>query len=140
MELESIRYGSRLNMQVEIKGNCENKLITPLLMIPFVENSFKHGTSQVLQRPWITMEIIVEENGIHFKLRNSKPAKINYSNKKNGIGLSNVAKRLKLLYPAQHELHIQSLEDEFSVEMKLPLETKVADKPAIANSFVFQAE
>lgn len=139
MELESIRYGSRLNMQVEIKGNCENKLITPLLMIPFVENSFKHGTSQVLQQPWIAMEIIVEENEICFKLRNSKPSKISYSNKKNGIGLTNVAKRLKLLYPAQHQLEIQSLEDEFSVEMKLPVETRVADKPAIANQFVFQA-
>jgi hypothetical protein len=55
MGLEKVRYGKRLDMQVEIHGDFENKVIAPLLMIPFVENSFKHGTSKMLQNPWIKL-------------------------------------------------------------------------------------
>src|SRR6185369_4903242 len=51
MGLEKVRYGNRLNMEIEIHGDFENKLIAPLLMIPFIENSFKHGTSQMLRQP-----------------------------------------------------------------------------------------
>ena len=76
MGLEKVRYGKRLDMQVEIHGDFENKFIAPLLMIPFVENSFKHGTSQMLQHPWIKLEITTVRNQLFFKLSNSKPSLI----------------------------------------------------------------
>ncbi|HEV8285988.1 MAG TPA: histidine kinase [Chitinophagaceae bacterium] len=120
--LEKVRYGDRLEMDIEINGNYHNKLVTPLLMIPFVENSFKHGTSQTLERPWIKLIICVEDNILHFDISNSKPVQSISPNLKNGIGLKNVQKRLQLLYHENHELKISSSSNTFSVRLKIPLE------------------
>jgi len=118
--LEKVRYGKRLDMQVEIHGDFENKFIAPLLMIPFVENSFKHGTSQMLQHPWIRLEITTDASLLIFKLSNSKPS-LNSKKLNNGIGLLNVQKRLQLLYPDDHQLNINSTEETFIVEMQIML-------------------
>ncbi len=120
MGLEKVRYGKRLDMQVEIHGDFENKFIAPLLMIPFVENSFKHGTSQMLQHPWIKLEITTNAGLLIFKLSNSKPS-LNSKKQGKGIGLINVQKRLQLLYPDDHQLNISSTEETFSVEMQIML-------------------
>jgi two-component system LytT family sensor kinase len=121
--LEKERYGNRLNMQIEIVGNYENKIIAPLLLIPFVENSFKHGTSQVLKDPWIKLFIQADEDVLHFTLTNSKPTDETV-HKKHGIGLKNVKKRLALLYPEKHYLQIESTAHTFTVNMQIPLEQK----------------
>ena len=122
MGLEKVRYGKRLDMQVQIHGDFENKLIAPLLMIPFVENSFKHGTSQMLQHPWIKLEITTVNDQLFFKLSNSKPS-LSYANKQNrGIGLTNVQKRLHLVYPGRHQLDISETEDMYTVNMQILLE------------------
>ncbi|HEX5150941.1 MAG TPA: histidine kinase [Parafilimonas sp.] len=120
-ELERIRYGNSLDIQVEVTGDYENKTITPLLMIPFVENSFKHGTSKMLRNPWIKLFIQADENVLHFTLINSKPAG-EIKNGKGGIGLRNVKKRLELLYPQNHLLLIESTENTCTVNMQVPLE------------------
>ena len=112
-------------MQVEIHGDFENKFIAPLLMIPFVENSFKHGTSQMLQRPWIKLEITTVKNQLFFKLSNSKPSLLNLKRQNKGIGLLNVKKRLQLLYPGKHQLDISETEDMFTVNMQILIEDKV---------------
>jgi hypothetical protein len=125
MGLEKVRYGKRLDMQVEIHGEFENKLIAPLLMIPFVENSFKHGTSQMLQHPWIKLEITTVNDQLFFRLSNSKPS-LSHANKQNkGIGLTNVQKRLHLVYPGRHQLDISETEDMFTVNMQILLEENV---------------
>ncbi len=123
--LEKVRYGDRLKLNISIKGDCSNKLISPLLLIPFVENSFKHGASKMLRHPWIKLQIIVEENTLLFELSNSKPLEANHYYGKNGIGLKNVQKRLAILYPAKHELTISSTADEYAVKMSIPL-TEIA--------------
>ena len=119
--LEKVRYGNRLNMEIEIKGNYQNKFIAPLLLIPFVENSFKHGASKILKHPLIKMDIEIKEGSLLFNLKNSKPLKANVVNGNNGIGLRNVQKILELLYPHQHELKINSTDYEYSIYMKIPL-------------------
>jgi LytS/YehU family sensor histidine kinase len=119
--LEKIRYGSRLDLQVEITGYAENKLIAPLLMIPFVENSFKHGASKMLQHPWIKLTIDITDDQLFFKLFNSKPPSAVTTNGKNGLGLNNVRRRLQLLYPTTHELKIISENDTFYIEMIIEL-------------------
>jgi len=122
MGLENVRYGKRLDMQVEIQGDFENKLIAPLLMIPFVENSFKHGTSQMLQQPWIKLDINTCGNQLFLKLGNSKPPLTHIIKQHKGIGLSNVKKRLQLLYFDQHQLDIVETEDTFTVSLQILLE------------------
>jgi two-component system, LytTR family, sensor kinase len=123
ISLEKVRYGDRLNIQVEIKGDYSNRKIAPLLMIPFVENCFKHGTSQMLEQPWVKLQIFTKEDILDFQLSNSRPGSGSKTNGKNGIGLKNIQKRLELLYPAKYKLDIHSTSDTFSVHMIVPLDT-----------------
>jgi hypothetical protein len=120
--LESIRYGNRLDMQVNIHGEYKNKAIAPLLMIPFIENSFKHGASQVLHHPRIKLDIRVDENLLRFELSNNKPFQATPNEGKKGIGLGNVQKRLELLYPGQYLLKIDADAESYVVCMHVPLE------------------
>lgn len=120
--LEKVRYGERLDIQMYINGDCKNCMIVPLLMIPFVENCFKHGASMMRGKQWMHLIININENNLDFNLSNSKPSKSRAAKK--GIGLLNVHKRLELLYPGKHQLDIKSTENTFSVYLKIELQTK----------------
>ncbi len=120
--LEKVRYGNRLDIQMHINGNCENCMVVPLLMIPFVENCFKHGASMMRGEQWMHLIIDINENDLDLNLSNSKPPRSKQSVNKKGIGLNNVQKRLSLLYPGRHQLKINSTENTFSVYLKLALE------------------
>ena len=126
IELEKVRYGDRLDLVVMIDGNYEDKIITPLLLIPFVENSFKHGASKLLKSPWIQLSVQVDETVLHFTLINNKPPDRLVNNQR-GIGLCNVKKRLELLYPNSHLLTIESTVQTFTVNMQVPLQ-KLSDE------------
>jgi len=121
ISLEQIRYGNRLDIHTEIIGDISGKRISPLLLIPFVENSFKHGTSKMLEHPWVKLFIEIKSSELWFMLSNSKPSSDEYYNRKKGIGLQNVKKRLALLYPQAHSLIIESSGNTFTVKMKTPL-------------------
>ena len=123
--LEKVRYGNRLQLEIEIKGDYENKLVAPLLMIPFVENSFKHGASMMRGRQWITLQLSVQDNSMYFTIANSKPLQSVSQNGKEGIGLLNVKKRLQLLYPGKHRLSIESTDTVFIVRLELALQEKL---------------
>jgi sensor histidine kinase YesM len=130
MALEKIRYGEQMNMTIEIRKDgfppLEREagmgLIAPLLLIPFVENSFKHGTSKMLAHPWVKLEMIIENNTLHFSVANSRPQEAKPQLKKGNIGLKNVKKRLELLYPGTHDLNIISEPESFFVSLKVPLQ------------------
>lgn len=125
-ELERVRYSDALSMKVAIEGDLKGKMIAPLFLIPLVENAFKHGTSQVLKNPWIDLKIVVTDLFLFMDLSNSKPQETLRINDKSGIGLANVWKRLKLIYPDEHSLVIQSGTDSFMIQIKLPLTIKQA--------------
>jgi sensor histidine kinase YesM len=118
-ELEKVRYED-LDVELKITGDCSNKMIAPLLMIPFIENSFKHGTSKMLRDPWIKLFIQADEEMLHFTLTNNKPPETSLS-KKSGIGLSNVKKRLGLLYAEKHYLLVEPTVNTFTVNLQVPL-------------------
>jgi sensor histidine kinase YesM len=118
--LEKVRYGNRLNLLVQIDGDPENKLIAPLLLIPFVENCFKHGASIMRGQQWINLKIDIQNNQLDFQISNSKPAQTISGNKK-GIGLANVQKRLELLYPEKFYLKTESTNDTFNVHLQVDL-------------------
>lgn len=129
--LEKVRYGKRLKMEVEIKGNYENKVIAPLLLIPFVENSFKHGSSKMLEHPWIRMQVSIEDWFLDFRISNSKPLNPAKANGTKGIGLKNVRKRLQLLYPGEHQLEINSEDQAYQVKLRMPLHAMKSENTAI---------
>jgi len=107
IELEKIRYGERLQIETEVTGDLEGKLIAPLILLPFVENSFKHGASRDTGSPLIEIKIHIQGLQLMFHIRNTYVAgqdgKDIYSE---GIGLSNVKRRLELIYPKKHQLEI----------------------------------
>jgi LytS/YehU family sensor histidine kinase len=91
-------------------------------MIPFVENSFKHGTSQIIGHPWIKMFISVKQHTLRFELENSKPSVTASARETKGIGLNNVQKRLQLIYNGRHRLFINETEEAYRVWLEVDLE------------------
>jgi LytS/YehU family sensor histidine kinase len=122
--LEKIRYGERLKIEIGIEHCNNHHLISPLLLIPFVENSFKHGTSRMLTHPTVMLNCIVSDRVLYFKLSNTKPSQAEEIslNGNRGLGLKNVRKRLELLYPGKHELQIMDNPTSYTVWLKINLE------------------
>ena len=128
ISLEKIRYDDNLDVHVDLPNNTDNLAIAPLLLLPLVENCFKHGTSHMIDQPWLSLHITLDKDRMHVKLMNGKTNEVSKYNYK-GIGIMNVHKRLDLLYPGKHELAITDEEDVFIVNLwlqldKLPLTKK----------------
>jgi two-component system, LytTR family, sensor kinase len=122
MDLEKMRFGKRLKVNTEIDGNVDGLKIAPLLLLPFVENSFKHGASNDLKSPFIDLKVIVKDNLLKFSISNSNTGDPGKSEGyKEGIGLKNVKRRLELLYPRKHSLEIIQKQDIFDVNLTLEL-------------------
>lgn len=135
ISLEEIRYGNRLELHIQLPENTNGLYIAPLLLLPLVENCFKHGTSHVLDQPWIHLQISITDDQMQIKLLNGKPIQVQ-EQRSTGIGLKNVQKRLALLYPGKHELTITNEEEIFIVNLKLKLdlrkeEIKKENKPRV---------
>lgn len=103
IELEKIRYGDRLDISMNIFDSVDHFYITPLLLLPLVENSFKHGICNIGTN-WIRIDISVVDDWLSVKIENSyEPKTANAVNGNKGIGLDNVKKRLEILYHGRHE-------------------------------------
>jgi two-component system, LytTR family, sensor kinase len=122
--LEQLRYDDSLKLELKIMGGINHQKIAPLLLLPFVENSFKHGASDDPNNSWIKIHLNVSDSNLDFEISNSKscqqgPGLSSYSE---GIGLKNVKKRIELAYQGNYELKIEDKETVFSVKLKLNLE------------------
>lgn len=119
--LEKLRYEDRLELNFSISGQVQEQLIAPLLLIPLVENAFKHGVSEQVGESWIKMDLSIQNQKLKFKIANSKPQTISNDRHIGNIGLSNVKKRLMLIYPDTHELKIKEDEDMFLIVLDIDL-------------------
>ena len=119
LELEKIRYGERLKLETEFFGNPAHQFIAPLLLIPLVENTFKHGVSNMLQDPWIKISFINEPDFFKFIISNSKPPVTKAGREEGNVGLKNVKNRLHLIYPGLHEFKVEENQDSFHVTLKI---------------------
>lgn len=120
LALEHIRYGDRLAVSFEKEGNM-SVAISPLILLSLIENAFKHGASGDIGEPKIDIHIIASTSLIECKVWNTKrpyTGELNDDYKK-GIGLSNIKRQLNLVYPNNHELHIDEQADAFSVLLKI---------------------
>jgi sensor histidine kinase YesM len=126
IDLEKLRFGNRLKINTEIAGNVNGLMIAPLLLLPFVENSFKHGASNDLKSPFIDLKFNVMDNRLIFSISNSNRGESGkFETYKEGIGLKNVKRRLELLYPNKHSLEIIQNQEIFDVNLKLVLNDSV---------------
>ncbi len=119
IDLEKERYGNTIEISWTAEDSSRDHFISPLLMLPFLENAFKHGASEQIEKPWMAVDISVANNVLKFKITNSKNEYTPHSN--NGIGISNVKKRLGFLYPGKYELKINDEGDFFAVSLTVKL-------------------
>ena len=120
-ELEKMRYPKDKNIQLNISGedDISGLYIAPLMTFTFIENAFKYGLKSS-QNQFIKQEIEIKNNTFYFVLVNDID-KTEIKKEFGGIGLENIKKRLQLLYPNQHILNIQTLENSFRIELKINL-------------------
>lgn len=122
ISLEKIRYGKRLNISFNVRGEVESKMVAPMLILPFVENCFKHGVSEELDESWVNIDLEMKGQTLTLKVENSKSKNGTSEDRfeyKEGIGLNNVKRRLELLYGESHELDLHNDEDSFLVVLKI---------------------
>lgn len=113
ISIEKMRYGDKLEVDVRVSGP-QTSLLAPMIILPFVENCFKHGASEELLQSWVTVQIDASPEVILIKVENSKSNNGN-NHHGDGIGIQNVKRRLALLYPNKHELKILDGKETFLV-------------------------
>jgi hypothetical protein len=116
-ELERMRFIDRVDLSLIVSGDPEGKRIAPLLLLPFVENAFKHGIEN--NNGWITIDIKISGDRIYLKVENSYSAKSKPESP--GMGLANVKRRLDLLYPFKHSLKIEQEPNCYLIDLKIDL-------------------
>lgn len=121
IDLQRQRFSKKVVINVTLNPADRSYDIEPMLLIPFVENAFKHGTG-LIEQPQIDIVLKAEKNKLHFIVSNKyDPASIEVKDKANGIGLANVQRRLNLLYPKRHSLEIIKKEGMFVVTLQIDL-------------------
>jgi len=120
IELQQVRLTDKTKIIFNASGDIENKLIAPLIFIPFVENAFKYGISTKLDS---TIEIKLDalENKIVFEVSNYIIPSENNMLENTGIGINNVKRRLELMYPGKHILTHTILENHYYVHLEIQL-------------------
>ena len=126
LELESLRQNENFDLQIDWPDTIsEEYSIAPFILIPFIENSFKHISEDRKLKKWIRLRIQIKEgslifhlaNSANFELRHELPEGVSYG----GLGLKNVKRRLAIIYPESHNLVVSKEEDSYVVHLDLKL-------------------
>ena len=119
IELQSLRYRNRNIIRTNIQCETDGKYISPMLLIPFIENAFKHS-DKGNETPSINLNLLCGNGKIFFSLENYFMKDENPVNDKNGgIGLANVRRRLDLIYTDNYKLDINKTVNKYSVKLEL---------------------
>jgi two-component system sensor histidine kinase AlgZ len=121
IDLEIERYGNRIETTWNVQGSIDGKFISPLLMLPFLENAFKHGLSEQIEKPWLKVDLSVRNNSLRCEIANSKNDLVPYNTNGNGIGIENVKRRLALMYPDSYQLKMRDEGSFFYVSLLVEL-------------------
>ncbi|WP_052444298.1 sensor histidine kinase [Flammeovirga sp. OC4] len=130
LDLEKLRFGDRLHLTFEIEGDDDGVRVPQLLLLPFIENTFKHGTKNKLNEIDISLHLKISQDFITFEVENPNidqtPLPFNLTTdtenkpKTGGFGLENARRRLGLLYGERYSLDINDGEKIFKVTLKIP--------------------
>lgn len=118
--LQKLRFGEDMQVTMNIENNCPDCLVEPMLLLPFIENAFKHGVG-MLKDPFIKIDLHVNKDAVRFNSVNNFNPENLAKDRNSGIGLVNVKNRLKLLYPGKYELKIEDKSNLFSVQLMVDL-------------------
>jgi two-component system, LytTR family, sensor kinase len=119
IDLQQQRFGKKVQVKVHMHTMDNQYQLEPMLLIPFVENAFKHGTGMI-EDAEIAIDLEAEKNVLRFTVSNRyNPASAEVKDKTSGIGLANVKRRLNLLYGKNHTLLISTNNNWFVVSLKI---------------------
>ena len=119
VDLQKLRKDEKYTVQFNCSPDVKGFLIEPLLLIPFVENAFKHISHDSDKSNFVKLDMNRTNGVFNFSVINSKNRNESTTEQHGGIGLNNVKRRLELLYPDRHELNISEEENQFKVDLKL---------------------
>lgn len=119
IEIEKLRAGKIVSVSLNISPANHYFKIAPFLFVPFIENAFKHVSRNKDCKNYINIKIAIEKDYIDFAVENSADTSIQKSDRKKGIGLSNVKRRLELLYPSRYDLSIHDNSDRYAVKLRV---------------------
>ncbi len=123
IDLQILRFSNEVtvNTNIFISEN-DNSVIEPMLLIPFIENAFKHGINNLISDPVITIDVYYARERLTMTIKNKCSPQLPSSNDETkGIGLANVKRRLGLLYPKRHSLNITVIDDWYSCTLGINL-------------------
>ncbi len=118
IELQKLRLDKGVKFDYELQGSFEGKRIAPLLLIPFIENAFKHGVNPD-ENSSILIKIEIGDDDLHLYVENNKVTTYHEMSEKMGFGIENTKNRLKLLYPSKHTIVIIDTNKKYQVNLKL---------------------
>ncbi len=124
IELEKIRFTERVDISFNAFLESKDIQIPPMLIIPFVENAFKHGVAPSTEKSWIIISIEEADQRLDIKVSNSKSHNT-AGNNTGGIGLVNVKKRLDLLFGAMYSLNISEKNKRYDVFLSVPINHEI---------------
>jgi hypothetical protein len=122
IELEKIRYKDGFDILFKQRGDINNTFLPPLLLLPFIENAFKHGFGESVQNAWISIDLEVKDKNLYFRIENSVPLTMVKKSPGTGLGIPNARRRLELLYQNNYQLKIKEGEGSYAVELVIPVE------------------
>lgn len=123
LDLERLRHGDKVAISFEVDGHISEQQIAPLMFIPFIENSFKHGLTNQIAKGFVNIKLLVDGQKIDFYIENSKSDALPHQThrRSGGIGLVNVRRRLDILYPNKYELTISDNPKSYGVNLQIDL-------------------
>jgi hypothetical protein len=122
IELQKNRYENKLDASINVYDEINDLYIAPLLLLPLIENSFKHGIDNSIKQSWLRVDVSRQDDNFSIKIENSVEEKQQSASMKNGgIGLKNVQKRLQLIYPNAHEFKIIEEPHSYLVVLKITI-------------------
>ena len=121
IELQQLRFGDAVQLQLDIDNEEADCFIEPMLLVPFVENAFKHGVGTTAD-PFIHIQLQTKNQKLFFRVTNNYNGS-GYSSKDNssGIGIANVKNRLNLLYPNRHDIKTEDTGTQYQVTLNIAL-------------------
>jgi uncharacterized membrane protein YcjF (UPF0283 family) len=120
LSLEKLRLSEESNIKTTVKGELKGRRVAPMLLIPFVENSFKHGVSTTAGDFFVHIQLKVEADHLFFSVANNRLQAFAPSRESSPKpGLKNVKRRLDLLYPNRHNLDIHETGKTFKIELEI---------------------
>ena len=120
--LQNLRTDEQHKINLHVDGEVKEKMVAPMVILPFVENSFKHGLKGGADNAFVNILLTVSDHKLELEIANSKGKSAGETDLRyQGIGIENVRKRLEMLYPGRHKLKITETEQTFTVDLQIEI-------------------